>query len=688
MKVAPSARIPANTAAACFFLSMQPIRPHQRGSWYRAFVRVLFIMKNFSTTLRLSALACACACACAVNAQTTPQLKEVVITGRLQSAAESQPMGISVITQEDIRRAGATTVNDALIRVLGVVGRQDFYGGGDYGLDLRGFGTTSASNQAIIVDGIKINEADLGGSRLAGIPIESVERIEVLRGSGAVLYGESATGGVIIITTKAGTGAARKTGGSLYAGVGSYGLRELRANGTYGNAGFSMDVNAQKRNADNHRDNFKSQIDGVALTGQWSGDWLRVGGRLGRDSLETRLPGALTAGQYSANPKQTNNPDDAASIDNNSSGLFAEALLADWRLTADFGLRDKALRSVNSGFKFDYDVSAKTYALRAAHSATLTGFSNRVVFGLDDAKWERDVLGAFGSKASQTSRALYARDEVTITATGTDVSAGLRTETLKKQDSSGPTILEGRQNAWEIGVRQPLSKEFSLYARAGKSFRLANVDEIGFTAPGVDLLPQTSKDVELGLRYSAELYKVDARWYRSALKNEIGFDPNANGPFGPGSGANVNFDPTLRTGLEASASVDATKALRLSANAAFRRAKFSSGVYSGNDVALAAHRTLSLRADWTPVANHHVSGGVNFVSAQRADFANECSIPAYHTADVRYAFDWQSVELALGVTNLFDRKYYTQAFTCISNVTNSIYPEAGRALTASMRVKF
>jgi iron complex outermembrane recepter protein len=610
----------------------------------------------------------------------------VVITGRLQSAAESQPMGISVITQDDIRRAGATTVNDALVRVLGVVGRQDFYGGGDYGLDLRGFGIASSSNQVIIVDGIKINEADLGGARLAGIPIESVERIEVLRGSGAVLYGEGATGGVIIITTKAGTGAARKTSGSLYAGVGSYGLRELRANGTYANAGFSMDVNAQKRNANNHRDNFKSQTDGVALTGQWSGDWLRVGGRLGRDSLETRLPGALTAPQYIANPKQTMTPDDAASIDNSNSGLFAEALLADWRLTAEIGLRDKALRSVNSGSNYDYDVSAKTYSLRASHAATLSGFSNRVVFGLDDAKWERDVLGAFASTASQTSRALYVRDELTIAATGTDVSAGLRTESLKKTESSGPTTLEGRQNSWEIGVRQPLSKEFSLYARAGKSFRLANVDEIGFTTPGVDLLPQTSKDVELGLRYSAEIYKFDARWYRSALKNEIGFDPNANGPFGPG--ANVNFDPTLRTGLEASASIDASKALRLSANAAFRKAKFSSGAYSGNDVALAAHRTLSLRADWTPVAHHHLSGGVNFVSTQRADFANECSIPAYHTADVRYAFDWQSVELALGVANLFDRKYYTQAFTCVSNVTNSIYPEAGRALTASMRVKF
>ena len=97
--------------------------------------------------------------------------------------------------------------------MLGVPGRLDLYGGGDYALDLRGFGITADSNQVVVVDGIRINEADLGGTRLAGISIDSVERIEVIRGSGAVLYGEGATGGVIVITTKAGRGTARKKSG-------------------------------------------------------------------------------------------------------------------------------------------------------------------------------------------------------------------------------------------------------------------------------------------------------------------------------------------------------------------------------------------------------------------------------------------------------------------------------------------
>jgi iron complex outermembrane receptor protein len=83
-----------------------------------------------------------------------------------------------------------------------------------------------------------------------------------------------------------------------------------------------------------------------------------------------------------------------------------------------------------------------------------------------------------------------------------------------------------------------------------------------------------------------------------------------------------------------------------------------------------------------------VSGGVNWIGAQHPDFANTCRIPAFATADVRYAYTLRNAELALGVTNLFDRQYYTQAFACLGGTTSAIYPEPGRAVTASVRVSF
>ncbi len=692
MKAAPSARIPANKVGVRVIdLARRLYRSCTGGEAGEGILLIVYLMKICTSHVRLAVLALLSPATSAVLAQTQAvnTFNEVLVTAsRVAGPRESRPFGTSVISAEDIQRVGAVTVNEAIMRILGVPGRQDFYGGGDYALDLRGFGVTSDSNQVVILDGIRISEADLGGTRLAGIPIESVVSIEVIRGSGAVLYGEGATGGVIIITTNAGRGVARKNAASLYAGVGSYGLREGRANATLASGGLSLDVNAMNRKADNHRDNFRSDTDAVSAVAQWSNEWLRVGASRAQDSLDTGLPGALTAAQYQNNPRQATTPQDKASIENVRNGVFAEASLGDWQLLADAGWRDKKLRSVSAFGAFDYDVQAANYALRAVHSAKQSVFSNRLVLGTDYAHWQRDVLGAFGSTATQASRAYYFRDEFTVAATGTVLSAGARTEQINKDNTAASAGLADRQNAWELGLNQPLNKEVSVYGRVGRSFRLANADEFSFTSPGVTLLPQRSSDVELGSRYASGAVKMEARWYRSALTNEIGFDPNAADPFGGNFGANVNFDPTRRSGIELDGSYAYAANLNLRANAALRKSTFSSGLNAGKEVPLAPKQTFALHADWIPLAGHLVSGGVNWVSSRHPDFANQCSMHGYTTVAARYAYQWQNVELSLGLTNLFDRKFYTQAYGCAAGVTTSIYPEPGRAVTAALRVRF
>ena len=131
-----------------------------------------------------------------------------------------------------------------------------------------------------------------------------------------------------------------------------------------------------------------------------------------------------------------------------------------------------------------------------------------------------------------------------------------------------------------------------------------------------------------------------------------------------------------------------SRSLALRANAAWRDATFRAGPYAGRDVPLVPRKTASLRADWTPAAGHRITGGVNWVGSQHPDFQNACTMPSFTTVDARYAYQWRQLELALGVANLFDRQYYTQAFGCVGGITNAIYPEAGRALTASLRVQF
>ena len=635
----------------------------------------------------VSMIAAACVGALAqTSAPADIRLQPVTVTAtRFAQNAVDLPFGVSVLVADEIKASGVTTVNEAIMKLLGVPGRLDLYGGGDYGLDLRGFGTTADSNQVVVVDGIRINEADLGGTRLAGISIDSVERIEVIRGSGAVLYGEGATGGVIVITTKAGRGTARKNQADVYAAAGSYGVRELRGNGTVVAGNFSLDVAANKRDADNHRDNFRSKVDGASVTGQWSNEWLRAGVRQATDHLDTGLPGGLSQSEYDSNPRQTNTPSDFASVRNKRSSVFGETVFGDWQIGLDAGWRDKALTSSFGGFIYAYDVVASTYALRTKYAAKFGSIANSLTFGIDHDEWKRTVQGAGGSAANRRSEAFYLKDEVTF-ASGTRLSAGWRSESVKKDNSRGTVSVDERPNAWEIGIVQPVLGGVSVFGRVGRSFRLPNVDEFGFTTPGVTLKTQTARDIELGGRWAYVGGRTELRVYQSALTNEIGYDPKAVGPFGPG--ANVNFDPTLRQGIEIEVAQALSANANVRVNAAARRARFTAGTYDGKDVPLTPRHTLSVRADWSPAAGHRIDGGVNLVSSQNPDNDNACRMPSYATADLRYSYRWSLAELAVGVNNLGNTKYYTQAFTCTNGVISDIYPEAGRAITASVRLHF
>ena len=611
-------------------------------------------------------------------------LPPVFVTAtRFVDDANTLPFGVRVISADDLRRSGVATVNEALMKLLGVPGRQDFYGGGDYALDLRGFGSTADNNEAIVVDGVKLNEADLGGTRLAGIPIDSIERIEVIRGSGSVLYGEGAAAGAIIVTTRAGSGAARTSAAHLNAAAGSHGKRELDTGATLVSGGFSLDAAASRRLTDNHRDNFRSAALAGSVSGQWRNDWLRVGLGHAEDDVHGGLPGALSAAQYASDPKQTRSPNDNAEIANRRDTLFAQATLGDWQLALDAGRRSKSLNSVNSGFAYDYDVDATTQSLRARHALHVGKVVNTLVLGLDHGQWQRTVAG--GAESNQQSHALYGRDEIELPS-GTRLSAGLRGEALRKTIAGVAALVDERQNAWELGLLQPVADGASVYARLGKSFRLPNVDEFSFTSPNTNLRAQTSRDAELGARWVAGGGRIEARLYRSSFTEEIGFDPIAPGPFRPG--ANVNYDPTRRLGLEFELSQDLTPTFTLHVNAAARQSTFSAGPHEGKDVPLTPRRTLSLRGEWEPSAEQQIDVLVNHVASQHPDFDNACRMPSYATLDLRYAYRWQHAELALGVTNAGDHKYYTQAFSCAAGEVGGIYPEAGRALTVSLRLAF
>jgi vitamin B12 transporter len=140
----------------------------------------------------------------AAEAQKEKTLDPVVVTAtRTDKPLKDVTTSITVITAEDIRKKQAETVVDILRYVPGL----DVVQSGSRGTEAQVFIRGSEADQVLVlVDGVEVNSTTQGFFNFAHITTESIERIEVLRGSGGTLYGSQAIGGVIQIFTKAGRG--------------------------------------------------------------------------------------------------------------------------------------------------------------------------------------------------------------------------------------------------------------------------------------------------------------------------------------------------------------------------------------------------------------------------------------------------------------------------------------------------
>src|SRR3989454_7043416 len=140
------------------------------------------------------------------------ELLEVIVHGRLPQLATSTPASVTVISRDEIERSGARTVADA-VRTVAEVSVRAYGGLGELAQpSIRG---SSPAQVLVVLDGIPLNSVALGQTDLSTISVDGVERIEVLRGPFAAIYGSGALGGVIsIITTKAARSqVAGRTGG-------------------------------------------------------------------------------------------------------------------------------------------------------------------------------------------------------------------------------------------------------------------------------------------------------------------------------------------------------------------------------------------------------------------------------------------------------------------------------------------
>ena len=150
----------------------------------------------------LPALLCS-ALVLAEEKDSNGNLGQVVVTARkIAEPSRTTAHSISVVTGEEIQRRVDRSVAEALRELPGVSVQTLGTRGESANVRLRG---ASPADTLVLLDGVRLNSPFTNESNLSLIPVEQIDRIEVLRGSQAVLYGGSAVGGVINIISKSGT---------------------------------------------------------------------------------------------------------------------------------------------------------------------------------------------------------------------------------------------------------------------------------------------------------------------------------------------------------------------------------------------------------------------------------------------------------------------------------------------------
>jgi len=607
-------------------------------------------------------------------------MDEIVVTASREEEPLSRvPANVTVVSEAEIAQSPAETVPELLRGVAGVLVSDVAGNGRNYIVDLRGFGETASLNTLVLIDGRRINQADLSGVDWTLIPKDRVARIEIVRGGGgSVMYGDNATGGVINIITKKGT-SELTVNGKLFAG--SYETFQTEAFASGEISGVMAAVNGNYRNSNGYRDNSDTEAKdfGLNLSYHFS-DRFSLGISGGYHKDDTSLPGALTKSELASGISRTSSlhPDDYADVEDWYLQATPQFFINDNSyMTADISTRKRESKFFSFFDVGEYegrtDIDTLAFSPRLVLNEQLLGYATNVLLGFDYEKSDEDILNksifsGFRSTASydmsKKTYGYFSHIELAL-AERFVISGGFRRDKaefkFKSNDSGTSESNTLDENLYTAGANYQFMNDSSLYASYTKSFRYPVIDEsFNFISNTVDstLDTQTSDDFEIGLRVQTDSgLTLGLNLFRIVTKDEIYYNP-AGGPLN--FGANENFDgDTIRQGVELFASKELLGIL-FNSSYTFRDTDIDGGEYDGNELPNVPEHQFSLGAQ-KQFGNHlllRLNG--TYVGERRfiSDFANtqeEMEDYFYLTGKLSYLLEKGSLYVV--VNNILDEKY-------------------------------
>ena len=659
-------------------------------------------MHKLTLPLRTPATLAACLLATPIlHAQTgsatipTTNLPPIIVqASRTGQTAQEMASGVTLITADQIRRSGVSDTVQALERLGGLYVRKVSGNPSQAEVVMRGFSQLAHGRVLVLVDGQRLNEPDQAAPNWSRIPVQAIDRIEVLHGGQTALYGNHAVAGVINIITK--KGGADVTSVSATAGSEDTFGTHLHRSGSLGNdTRYAADVDWQKSGG--WRAN--SQYETYDARAHVEHDWTeRLSSSVGSfyNWNAFGMPGPLTLQEMRADPRQSVHPKDQARQEAWGFDVGSIGQTPDWgefsfQLTGQRRLRNSEAFSMFGDTANYYVIDSLTFSPKYQLDKEIGGHRNLFTLGTD---WCVDQLNFFqtplptGARTSDVqldrlSGALYTRDEFFI-ADELSLALSARREAMRTaiDGFSGATRLNDSSTDWQSAFDATLlfrpQQGQKYYLRASTLYRYPFLDEIAsYQGWGAGFNPtlaaEQGRQLEAGLSVDLRRDVVyDLRVFHLDMRDEIAWSST--------SYRNENLDKTRRDGLETGLRWSPSHRGSLGINYQLINAEFADGVDNGKNIPLVPEHILTLNGELHVAYDVSLLGAVRTVSSQFLGDDNDNSssrIPGYAVFDtgVRYepAF-LDGFSLIFACDNVFDKVYATTGFEW----ENSLYPANGR----------
>jgi vitamin B12 transporter len=559
----------------------------------------------------------------------------VVTSARVPLRVSDSIAEVTVIDRAALDRATGRTLVELLAQQPGLQFTSNGGLGKSSSIFIRGL---EARHTLLLIDGVRVSSETLGTPSLDNLPLEIVDRIEIVRGPMSSLYGNSAMGGVIQIFTRrgregfhpnaklvGGTDRYGQVSGGIAFGQGAFDAAvQLQHTETRGFSATNENVPFGSFNPDD--DSFRQNGGSARLGWQISKDW--------------RLEGLAVEADGNTGYDDGPGVDARADLRNSLQSVQLYGLVTgDWRTRIAFA---------NSLDEYDTLSSASPFSTLGPITTKQKQLS-----------WENTVGTPIGTALLLLERITqdvsrpeqqYDVTERDIDALALGLSGGAAGHSWQASLRHDRNSQFGNQGTGALGWGYALTPAWRIGASVGTSFTAPSFNQLYFPGFGnPDLQPEEGKHAELSVRWAVGEHSVRAAWFDNRYRNFIPSGPQpVNVPKARADGIGLSYEGRW-SDIVLAASIDhvdpriATEGVPTSGNQLPRRAK----------------NALRLQADW-PIGAWSVGATLNAFSMRYDDTANTQPLGGYGVVDLRgdwrLAPDWT---LGARLNNVGDKVYET-----------------------------